>query len=125
MGRRLKTTVWVHAEDGGIDMVSFGPDDEKIPGWAKKQMGDHVWDDQDEDADEAPTPAAPPAPGEDAGDVYDQLLKADLNAEIDRRNQGRDDDQLIKPEGTKNDALIAALRADDQAQAAAAAAEPA
>lgn len=42
--------------------------------------------------------------------------KADLQAEIDRRNEGRSDDQKITPAGSNKADLEAALEADDQAQ---------
>jgi hypothetical protein len=38
---------------------------------------------------------------------------ADLKAEVERRNEGRDEADLIAPEGTKKADLIAALEADD------------
>lgn len=39
--------------------------------------------------------------------------KADLQAEIDRRNTNRPEDALIVPNGTTKDDLVAALQADD------------
>jgi len=46
---------------------------------------------------------------------YSKRTKAELQEEIDRRNEGRDDEDLIEPEGTKNADLVAALEADDAA----------
>lgn len=46
------------------------------------------------------------APAED-------LSAADLKAEIDRRNEGRDEADLIKPDGRSKAAMSAALAADD------------
>lgn len=43
---------------------------------------------------------------------------AELEAEIARRNEGRAEDKLIKPAGTKKAELVAALEADDAAAAA-------
>lgn len=43
--------------------------------------------------------------------------KADLQAEIEFRNEGRPDDELIVPDGRTKAALQAALDADDEAQA--------
>lgn len=52
--RKLKSYVHVHEVDGDGNHVRtevFGPDD-KLPAWAKKHLGDHVWDDGDvEDED--------------------------------------------------------------------------
>lgn len=44
----------------------------------------------------------------------EELSAADLKAEIDRRNEGRDDDAKIKPEGRSKAAMQAALKADDE-----------
>jgi len=40
----------------------------------------------------------------------------DLTAEIEKRNQGRDEDKKIAPKGTKREDLVAALVADDATQ---------
>ncbi|HET6816881.1 MAG TPA: hypothetical protein VFH66_06605 [Mycobacteriales bacterium] len=47
---------------------------------------------------------------------YSKQKVADLQAEIDRRNEGRDEADQIAPEGEKKADLIAALEADDEAQ---------
>lgn len=57
--------------------------------------------------------------GTGGGDgVYADLKAPALKAEIERRNDGREDDAKITPAGKKNVDLIAALEADDAAQAA-------
>lgn len=46
-GKRLRSFVHVHErdEDGNILRTEvFGPDD-TVPAWAKKALGDHVWED--------------------------------------------------------------------------------
>lgn len=53
----------------------------------------------------------PDAP--DAG-PYDDLKAADLKAEIEKRNEGREDDAKISTAGNKAE-LVAALTADDDA----------
>lgn len=68
MSKRLKTFVHVQDENGGYAV--FGPDD-KVPAWAAKQMGDHVWDDGSADDGEDVTVAdgevaATPTPRRDA-----------------------------------------------------------
>lgn len=52
----------------------------------------------------------------DAGQTSGDLgaTKADLQAEIDRRNADRAEDEQIKPEGKNKPDLAAALAADDQ-----------
>ena len=54
--------------------------------------------------------------GGDASDAgskgYDGLKVDELKAEIERRNEGRDDADLLSSDGKKAD-LIAALEADD------------
>lgn len=49
---------------------------------------------------------------DDSGSGYDGLKVDELKAEIERRNEGRDDADLIPTDGKKAD-LIAALEADD------------
>lgn len=46
------------------------------------------------------------------GGAYSGLKVDELKAEIDRRNEGRDDADLLSTEGKKAD-LIAALESDD------------
>lgn len=41
----------------------------------------------------------------------------ELKDEIDKRNEGREDDAKIVPAGTKKADLVAALKADDEKQA--------
>lgn len=45
---------------------------------------------------------------------YEALQVADLNQRIATRNEGRDEDQLIKPKGRNKPDLIKALEADDR-----------
>jgi hypothetical protein len=52
----------------------------------------------------------------DGGEGYDGMKVADLRAEIERRNEGRGEADLLSPEGRKAD-LIAILQADDSARA--------
>ncbi|MEU4772961.1 SAP domain-containing protein [Micromonospora sp. NPDC023644] len=47
---------------------------------------------------------------------YDAMKVADLRAEIERRNEGRDEADLLSLDGRKPD-LVAALKADDDARA--------
>lgn len=49
----------------------------------------------------------------DDGPDYAAAVKADLQAEIDRRNAQRGEDTRIVPASTKKDDLVAALEADD------------
>jgi hypothetical protein len=49
----------------------------------------------------------------DGGSSLADMTVADLKAELERRNEGRDEADLIAPEGTKKADLIAALEADD------------
>ncbi len=53
------------------------------------------------------------ADSDDAG--YSKLKVEDLKAEIEQRNEGREDDAKVSTEGVKAD-LVAALEADDAAQ---------
>jgi MinD superfamily P-loop ATPase len=60
----------------------------------------------------APVTSAPVTTDEAVVTDYTKLIKADLHAEIERRNEGRLID-VITPKSDKNDDLIAALVADD------------
>lgn len=51
---------------------------------------------------------------EDEGDDYDSWKVAELEAEVAKRNKGRDEDDLIEPESGRKADLIAALREDDE-----------
>lgn len=57
--------------------------------------------------------------GESAEDYSDTKVwvKKTLQAEIDSRNEERDEDDLIIPDGTTRDDLVEALLLDDEAQA--------
>lgn len=46
---------------------------------------------------------------------YDSMKPAELKAEVERRNAGRDADVQIEPDGKSAAALVAALKADDAA----------
>lgn len=48
---------------------------------------------------------------------YAAMTAGELRAEIARRNEAREDDERIVPEGRKNADLVAALEADDAAAA--------
>ncbi len=66
---------------------------EAVPGWATDLIGEHLVEDGDEGG-------------------YDSLKVDDLKAEIARRNEDREEADLISDEGKKAD-LVAALEADD------------
>ena len=87
---------------------------EPVPEWAQ----DHVHpDDLDGATDEAPTEPED-GPEEDPAKPYGQWSKAELAAEVEKRNEGRDEDDLIEVEAPGNKAeLVAALQGDDAAQA--------
>lgn len=51
--------------------------------------------------------------GGGAEDPFKGATIADLTAEIDKRNEGREADKQIAPKGTKREDLVAALVADD------------
>ncbi|WP_279367339.1 hypothetical protein [Microbacterium testaceum] len=54
------------------------------------------------------------APGDEP---YKGVTVPDLTTEIEKRNEGRDDDKKIAPSGTKREDLVAALVADDAVNA--------
>jgi len=105
---QLAYTVYVKDPKTNED-VAYGPDSDDIPGWALKQMGDHCFEDgQKTDSDDEP----------DGQVAYSKQNVPDLEAEIERRNNDRADDDQIVVGGKGNKAdLVAALEADDAAHA--------
>lgn len=89
--RKLTATTIVRR---GVETVVLHAGSE-LPAWAEGLVGDHVLE---------PEPAPNP---------YAEMKKADLLAEIDRRNADRDEGERIVPTSDKNDDLVAALVADD------------
>lgn len=84
---------------------------EPVPDWAK----DLVQADDLVDGDDG---------SDDKGPDYSSMKPEELQAEVDSRNDDREDDELIEVTGTgangnvKKSDLIAALEADDAAQSA-------
>jgi len=88
----------------------LGPQFSK-PGAAGKSSGDESYDlIAMMKASDAETARRNEASDDDDG--YEAMKVADLHAEIDRRNEGRDEADLIPGDGKKAD-LVAALEADD------------
>lgn len=103
-----KLAGYTHVTDPEHGTHVFGPDDE-VPAWAEKHITNpKAWADPPIAVD----PDAPPA--------YDQWKVDKLRDEVSTRNKDRPDDQQIQVAAPGNKAeLVAALQADDQAQAAA------
>jgi hypothetical protein len=103
MGRRLIGTVPIHQEDGTVKW--YGPDD-KVPASVAKQIGDHAWVEDDEDAVEPPVPPTP-AP---SGATPPPLSGAGSGAEAWAEYAAKLGVSL--PDGsTKRDDIVAAVRA--------------
>lgn len=109
MARKLNTVVYV-------DNKPYGPGDVSAR-IAKKITNPNVWVNDDED--QAPAPASPPAPPADPPSAYADLDLDELTAAIAERNDGRDDDQKIAvhTNDVDTEVLVAALEADDAAHA--------
>lgn len=84
-------TIVVNPETGAAVVLAAGAD---VPEWAEDMVGDHLVE-----------------VGAD-GD-YQAMKVAALKLEIERRNDDREDDKKIVPDGTKKDDLVAALTKDD------------
>lgn len=120
--RQLVAYVTVADEHG--ELHEFGPGD-NVPGWAREAITNpSAWGEEpvsprqaarvaddaasDEDTD------GPEGDGEDRS--YSAWTKPELESEVARRNEGRDEDDLIEVEGKGNKPdLVAALEADDAA----------
>lgn len=64
-------------------------------------------------ASPAPPPPADPD-GNDEDNDYDEMSVAELRDEIDRRNEGRDEDDRIHVTGTKADLIDRLIEDDEQ-----------
>lgn len=120
MGRRLGSAGRVYVVDVDGVAHSFDPGDE-VPKWAAQQITNpKAWGEVD-GVDAAEPEAAPTGDGDASGDAvkpYPKWKKDDLQAEVTRRNEGRDEDDLIVVEGKGTVAdLAAGLEGDDVAQA--------
>lgn len=108
-GKALVYTVTVVDDEG--DSHSFGPDDD-VPGWAAQKITNpSAWGEDSYDA-----AAGGEGGGSDEPVPYAKRKKADLEAEVSKRNEGRDEADHIEVggNGTVKD-LVAALEADDAA----------
>jgi hypothetical protein len=124
--KKLAYNVHVVDEDGNAAV--YGPHSESIPDSVRKQITNPSAWVQDDDAVTGDDDGLPPdvvaarqqARGSDGdGDEpkpYAKWLKADLEAEVAKRNEARDADDQIEVGGTgKVKDLAAALVADDAA----------
>jgi len=117
MARTLRgeNRVYVHDDAGEVHFYDPGDD---VPTWAAKKITNpDAWATVDEA--EPVDPENPDGdPGRDTEKPYSDWKNEALQAEIDRRNEGRADDDLIVVEGKGNKPdLVAALEGDDAAQA--------
>lgn len=112
-GKSLKSNVWV-----GDPAVLFLAGSTPPKEYADQITNPNAWE-----GGVAPEPEAAPQGGDDGdsdgdGDNskgYGDLKVADLKAEIVKRNEGREEADLISLEGTKS-VLAAALKADDESE---------
>jgi hypothetical protein len=111
-----KLAYYVHVEDDKGEPHVFGPED-TVPNWAAKKItNDSAWVDGEADSGSGDTSEESGVGDEPV--PYAKRKKADLEAEVASRNEGREDDDLIVVEGKGTVAdLAAALEADDAAQA--------
>lgn len=107
--KELAYTVVVTDQDDVTHVFERGRSD--VPAWAvKKITNPRAWVGGSSDAEADDIEDTPPS--------YSSMKKADLEAEVARRNEDREADDVIDVEGTGKVAdLVAALEADDAAQA--------
>ena len=89
MAKLTDNTIVTHPDTGAPQVLQKGSD---LPGWAAALVGDHLLG--------------------GGGGGYADMTVDQLKDEIDRRNEGRDDDAMLSKTGNKAD-LAAALEADD------------
>lgn len=95
MATLTQNTLVRKPDTGEVVVLNAGED---VPEWAVSQVGSHLTSDEVDDN------------VEDGG--YESMTVADLRAEIESRNEGREEGDLIPSDGKKAD-LVAALAADD------------
>ncbi len=113
-GTALAFRIFVADESGEMQDFTAGTAKSDMPAWAVKAIKNpKAWDDYEEPdsgesaSDSDPDPEVKP---------YPKWKKADLEAEVESRNEGRAEDDLIVVEGKGTVAdLAAALEADDEA----------
>lgn len=114
MGAARKLAYRVAVPDDNGDIQWYGPEDTIPAAVAKKITNPSAWASSDDSAEDDGDGDG----GSDEGPAYSSMLKADLQAEVAKRNEGRGDDDVIEVEGKGTVAdLIAALEADDAASA--------
>lgn len=120
MGAARKLARYVTVRDDNGEPKAFGPDD-TVPAWAAKQITNPAaWADSDGDPDASGDDggSGDGGDGSDKAPSYSSMKKADLEAEVAKRNEVRADDDVIEVEGKGTVAdLVAALEADDAANA--------
>lgn len=122
MGAAKKLAYFVHVVDADGESHAFGPEDD-VPGWAAKAITNpSAWGEEADGDPLAPPPAGPPATGQvndsGSGKSVKDMNKTELQAEVDKRNEAREDEHKIVVGGNGNKAdLVAALEADDSAAA--------
>lgn len=95
MATLTQNTLVRKPDTGEVVVLNAGED---VPEWAVSQVGGHLTSDEVDD---------------NGGEgVYESMTVADLRAEIESRNEGREEENLIPSDGKKAD-LVAALAADD------------
>jgi hypothetical protein len=97
---RLTDNTWVrNPKTGGMVLLEKGDD---VPAWAADDVGEHLLEGG---ADAELTP-------------YREQKLGDLQAAVAERNEGRSEEDQVKPEKRSIEAFAAALEADDAKQAA-------
>lgn len=94
MATLTQNTLVRKPDTGEVVVLNAGED---VPEWAVSQVGDHIVSADDDNGGEG---------------GYESMTVADLRAEIESRNEGREEEDLIPSDGKKAD-LVAALSADD------------
>ena len=97
MSRKLAANVWV-----GEEFFAAGSTPPKDV--AEQITNPKAWGDSADAGDES------------GASQYGDMKVADIKAEIEKRNEGRDDADLLSTDGKKDD-LVAVLEADDAASA--------
>lgn len=115
------------------EFIMQGLGDPLDPDYEYLVLGDEEPDEEEDESSSNPEGETPEEPDEETGDDdeteddeseeeseesvdYDEMSKKDLEALINKRNEGRDEGDLIKPEGRNKTALAHALREDDSSE---------
>jgi hypothetical protein len=113
-----KVTRYVHVTHPDTQAVTVLAPGDEVPSWAEVDNDKAFEEDTVSNDDNDNEPVVMDASGQVPSVDYSDMDKDDLQAEVDRRNETRDESNRIDPGGSTAAKLKKALEADDEARQA-------